>query len=420
MAWMEERDAKERASDFGEVGFGFSEKQAGKEASRCLQCPTAPCVGGCPAGIDIKGFISELREGRVQEAMDIIGEKNCFPGVCGRVCEQETQCEGRCVLAKAGKPIRIGALERFVSDNADFSAKAERKSGKTAGVIGAGPAGLTAARELADAGIEVTVYDSLKELGGVMKYGIPCFRLPKDVLCREIGRLKEGINFILGKEVGRDIGFDELVGKYDAVFIGTGAGKPRKLGVDGEENEKVLLANHFLREYYLGKKEFDLGKKVVVIGAGNVAMDAARTALRLGSKVTVMYRKGREMMKARGEEIRHAEEEGVEFIFNAAPVRFLGGGKVKAVFGVGGKEKEFEFDSAIVAIGQTPNGLAEKAGLERESDGRIKVDSKGMSSKEGVFSAGDCVLGSASVVEAIADAKKVSKEILAWLGKQPQ
>ena len=419
---MKERDAKERASDFGEVSPGFSGEEALKEASRCLQCPNAPCVKGCPAKVDIRGFIAELKEGRPQKAMDIIGRNNFFPGVCGRVCQQETQCEGRCVLAKAGKAIKIGSLERFAADNADFSKAGKGRSGKKVMVIGAGPAGLTAARELANAGIKVDVYDSLGEPGGVMKYGIPRFRLPQDVLDREINRVKEGINFMPGKEVGKGIDFDGLVGKYDAVFIGTGAGLPRKLGVNGEDNEKVLLANHFLLGHYLSGRKFRLGKDVAVIGAGNVAMDSARTAVRLGCKVTAMYRKGREMMRAREAEIRHAAEEGVRFIFNATPIRIeclKQGGKVRAVFGVEGVEKEFEFDSIIVAIGQTPNGIAKLAGLDCEKDGRIKVDGRGMSSREGVFSAGDCVLGSASVIDAIADAKRTAGEILVYLKKQP-
>jgi len=453
-----ERPVEERVKSFVEVNLGYDFASAVKEAERCIQCPQeyAPCIKGCPVHINIPGFLKALRENpdnpdeAVKNALRVIWNDNTLPAVTGRVCPQEDQCEAPCVMGKVGDPINIGKLERFVADYArehgidrellkEFVAE-DKWKGKVA-VVGAGPAGLTAAGELAKLGYKVTIFEALHEAGGVLVYGIPEFRLPKDILKTELAKLKElGVDVEMNYLVGRTVTIDELLEEYDAVFIGTGAGTPRLLNIPGILLGRIYSANEFLTRVNLMKAykfpEYDtpiaVGKKVVVIGAGNTAMDAARSALRLGSEVTIAYRRGREDMTARAEEIHHAEEEGVKFEFFLSPVEFIGDddGKVKAVKFMKmrpleerdskGKRKieptgeyvTLEAETVIIAIGLEPNRiLLEAGGFKANRDGTLVVDENLMTSVPGVFAGGDAVRGEATVILAMGDGKKAAKAI---------
>ncbi|AAL82034.1 glutamate synthase (NADPH), homotetrameric [Pyrococcus furiosus DSM 3638] len=462
-----ERSVGERVRDFGEVNLGYSWELALREAERCLQCPVeyAPCIKGCPVHINIPGFIKALRENRdnpskaVREALRIIWRDNTLPAITGRVCPQEEQCEGACVVGKVGDPINIGKLERFVADYAREHGiddellleeiKGIKRNGKKVAIIGAGPAGLTCAADLAKMGYEVTIYEALHQPGGVLTYGIPEFRLPKEILRKELKKLSLlGVEIKTDHIVGKTITIQELLQEYDAVFIGTGAGTPKLPNIPGINLNGIYSANEFLTRINLMKAykfpEYDtpivVGKKVVVIGAGNTAMDAARSALRLGAEVTIAYRRGREDMTARIEEVKHAEEEGVKFMFFVNPVEFIGdeNGNVKAVKfekmkpleerDSRGKRKivgtgeyiTVEADTVIIAIGQTPNKVLWRATPELKVDewGRIVVDENLMTSIPGVFAGGDAIRGEATVILAMGDGRKAAKAIHQYLSKK--
>ncbi|MFA4641456.1 NADPH-dependent glutamate synthase [Pyrococcus kukulkanii] len=462
-----ERPVEERIKDFYEVNLGYTWELALKEAERCLQCPKdyAPCIKGCPVHIDIPGFIAKLREHKdnpykaVKEALRVIWACNSLPAITGRVCPQEEQCEGVCVVGKVGDPINIGKLERFVADYArehgiDDELLMEevpkiQKNGKKVAVIGAGPAGLTCAAELAKMGYEVTIFEALHEPGGVLAYGIPEFRLPKEILRKELKKLQIlGVEIKTDHVVGRTVTIPELLEEYDAVFIGTGAGTPKLLNIPGINLNGIYSANEFLTRINLMKAykfpEYDtpiiVGKKVVVIGAGNTAMDAARSALRLGAEVTIAYRRGEEDMTARIEEVEHAKEEGVTFMFFVNPVEFIGDeeGRVKAVKfekmkplderDSRGKRKivgtgeyiTVEADTVIIAIGQVPNKILWKTtpGLKVSEKGTIIVDENLMTSIPGVFAGGDAIRGEATVILAMGDGRKAAKAIHEYLSSK--
>ncbi|MFA4646674.1 NADPH-dependent glutamate synthase [Pyrococcus kukulkanii] len=458
-----ERPPGERVKDFYEVNLGYTWELALKEAERCLQCPKdyAPCIKGCPVNIDIPGFIGALRKYRddpdkaVREALKIIWACNSLPAITGRVCPQEEQCEGVCVVGKVGDPINIGKLERFVADYAREHGIEEellreqvgeiKRNGKKVAVIGAGPAGLTCAAELAKMGYEVTIFEALHKPGGVLIYGIPEFRLPKEIVERELAKLKElGVKIETNVLVGKTITFEELREEFDAIFIGTGAGTPRIFPWPGVNLNGIYSANEFLTRVNLMKAyefpEYDtpikVGKKVAVIGGGNTAMDAARSALRLGAEVWILYRRTRKEMTAREEEIKHAEEEGVKFMFLVSPKRFIGdeNGNLKAIelekMKLGEPDESgrrrpiptgetiiMEFDTAIIAIGQTPNKIFYQSvpGLKVDKWGRIVVDENLMTSIPGVFAGGDAIRGEATVILAMGDGRKAAKAIHEYL-----
>lgn len=447
---MSDRPADVRIRDFGEVDIGLSTDEAINEAARCLQCKRPLCVRGCPVGIDIPAFIREVAEGNFPAAARALKEQNMLPAICGRVCPQETQCEGVCILGNRDAPIRIGAIERFVADweraNGPDLPEVAKPTGRRVAVVGSGPAGLTAAAELARAGHAVTIFESLHEAGGVLTYGIPAFRLPKDVVKAEIDQvLALGARLKKNHVVGRSIGVDELL-SYDAVFLATGAGLPAFMGIPGENLNGVYSANEFLTRVNLmhaeAFPEFDTpvlhAARVAVIGGGNVAMDAARVARRLGAKVFLIYRRGEEEMPARRAEVVHAKEEGIEFYTCANPVRILGDQHVTgiecvkmALCGIDasgrrspkpieGSEFTLDVDMVIQAIGTSPNPLLVSLipGLERGRKGNVIVDENGRTSIPHVYAAGDIVTGAATVIEAMGSAKKAAAAINAMLKEE--
>jgi glutamate synthase (NADPH/NADH) small chain len=443
-----ERTAGERTKDFNEVPTGYTAEMAVAEASRCLQCKKAFCVDGCPVCIDIPAFIKLIHEGRFMEAALKLKEETALPAVCGRVCPQETQCENTCVLAKTGEPVAIGNLERFAADYERQRGAAPPPKGAPTGssiaVVGAGPAGLTAAGELARMGHRVVAFEALHEPGGVLMYGIPEFRLPKEIVKAEADGLKQlGVEFRMDFPVGMAQTIDELFEEgFDAIFVGTGAGLPQFLGVPGENFVGVLSANEYLTRVNLmrgwkrdGRTPVLIGKHTVVFGGGNVAMDSARTALRMGGgPVTVSYRRSMAEMPARVEEVRHAGEEGIHFEILSAPLEILGDekGRVKAVKSIRmqlgepdssgrrrpvpipGSEYTLETDLIVVAIGNKPNPMIMKTTreLETTSWGGLKADPEtGATSVSGVYAAGDIVTGAATVIEAMGAAKNAAKAI---------
>ena len=443
-----EQDPKVRAHNFDEVSYGFTERQALTEAGRCLQCKKPRCVEACPVSINIPLFIQHIREENFNEAYMTITADSALPAVCGRVCPQETQCEGSCIMGIKSEPIAIGALERFVADNHRRNAKSISPSypaGRKVAVIGSGPSGLTCAKDLAEHGYQVTVFEALHHAGGVLVYGIPEFRLPKkEVVEPEIDNLRRlGVeirtNVIIGKSLTIDQLFEDM--EYDAVYIASGAGLPKFMGVKGETLIGVISANELLTRTNLMHgydEEYDtpiyLGKKVIVVGGGNVAMDAARTALRLGSEVTVVYRRGQEDMPARREEVHHAMEEGVHFMFQTAPVEILGNEDdtvralrcVKMALGepdekgrrkfspIEGSECDVEADTIVAALGTSPNPLIRTTtpGLECEPWGGIKADENGQTSRKYIFAGGDAVSGAATVILAMGAGRKAAKAIM--------
>jgi len=454
MSWvknkMPEQAPSERRKNFSEVALGYQEDIAKAEAARCLQCKTAPCRQGCPVEIDIPVFIKHIKEGNFDQAIDEIRTKNNLPAVCGRVCPQEDQCEKFCVVGKKGEPVGIGRLERFA---ADFSRNSQEKKmqemttdflGKVA-VIGAGPAGLTAAGDLARIGYKVTVFEALHAPGGVLMYGIPEFRLPKDIVKSEINALRQlGVEIVVNAIIGKTFTIEELLDEegYDAVFIGTGAGLPHFMDIPGENLNGVYSANEFLTRVNLMKAyqfpkagtPVHRGAKVAVVGAGNVAMDSARTALRLGAgTVYIVYRRSEDEMPARHEELEHAKEEGVEFRLLTNPVRILGDDRgwvsglecIKMELGepdASGRRKPIpvadsafllDVDTVIMAIGQGPNPLVQHTtpGLNVDKRGNIMADEYGSTSKEGVFAGGDIVTGAATVILAMGAGKKAAVSI---------
>lgn len=443
---------EERKKTFKEVPLGFTPEQAMLEAERCLQCRRPRCVEGCPVQVPIKDFIALVKEGKFIEASHKIKERNALPAVCGRVCPQEDQCEKACIVGKVDDPVAIGKLERFVADYEALHESEEeiipaKKLPYKVAVIGSGPAGLTCAAELAKEGISVDIYEALHEPGGVLTYGIPEFRLPKSIVKREVDYIKKlGVRFFLNHAIGATISLNELIKNYDAVFIGTGAGLPRMLNIPGENLNGVYTANEYLTRINLMKAylfpEYDTpikkGGKVVVIGGGNVALDAARTALRTGAKeVSIAYRRTEAEMPARIEEIEHAKEEDIKFIFLVSPVKFEGdesNNLKRIVFQqmalsepdktgrrrpvpIEGKFLTIEADIAVIAVGTTANPLLTKNfnGLKLNKKGYIEVDENMMTSIPGVFAGGDIVTGSATVISAMGAGKKAARSIIAYL-----
>lgn len=446
------RSPEQRVQDFAEVSLGYSPEMARQEAARCLQCRHHPCTEGCPVGINIPGFLEKLSTGDFACALSIIREDNTLPAICGRVCPQEIQCERHCTLGRQGDPVAIGALERFVADweRGDRSQSTGQPVGWVTGnkgnvaVVGSGPAGLTAAAELSRLGYKVTVFEALHTPGGVLRYGIPEFRLPKPILGDELDAIMQmGVEIRTNVLIGRTLTIDDLLGEgFQAVFLGTGAGLPQFLGIPGEDINGVYTANEFLTRVNLMKAylypQVDtplyLGERVVVVGGGNTAMDAARTAIRLGSEVTIVYRRSRKDLPARREEIRHAEEEGVQFRFLSNPVRIMGDGDgwvkgircVKMALGgknssqqrevqpIVGSEYWLTAESVIVAIGQGPNPIISQTtpGLKVGPRGVIGVELRTFrTSREGVFAAGDVISGGATVIEAMGGGKKAAQAI---------
>ena len=447
-----EQDPKVRAKNFDEVSFGLTEHQALVEASRCLQCKKPRCVEACPVGINIPHFIQNIKEENFNQAYITISHDSALPAVCGRVCPQETQCEGSCVMGVKGEPIAIDALERFVADNHRAQSKPQspcHPAGRKVAVIGSGPSGLTCAGDLAKQGYQVTVFEALHHAGGVLVYGIPEFRLPKQrVVEPEIDNLRRlGVEIRTNVIIGKSITIDQLMNdmEYDAVYIASGAGLPKFMGIKGETLIGVISANELLTRTNLmhGYDEhYDtpiyLGRKVIVVGGGNVAMDAARTALRLGSEVTVVYRRGEMDMPARREEVHHAMEEGVQFMFQTAPLEILGteDGYVRALrcvkmemgepdekgrrkfSPIEGSECDVEADTIVAALGTSPNPLIRTStpGLDCEVWGGIKADENGQTSRKYIFAGGDAVSGAATVILAMGAGRKAAKAIMEVLG----
>ncbi len=451
---MPKRDVAERIRSFNEVALGYSLTDAIAEANRCLQCKVPKCVEGCPVNIDIPAFIRLIRESKFDEALEKIREKNSLPAICGRVCPQEDQCMGKCVLGLKGEPVNIGALERFVADQ-ESKEKRKKKTmpstGKKVAIIGSGPAGLTAAAELAKMGHDVTIFEALHAAGGVLMYGIPEFRLAKDIVRDEVKYVESlGVKIETNVIVGKVIKLSELMQNgFDAVFIGSGAGLPMFLGIPGENLSGIYSANEFLIRVNLMKAyrfpeystPIKVGKKIVVIGGGNVAIDAARCALRLGGDVTIVYRRTEELMPARRDEVVNAKEEGIKFIFLANPVRFIGNerGWVKAVecirmelgkpddsgrmrpVAVPGSEFLVDADTVVVAIGQKPNPLAVRGEnqVKVSSHGTIVANPEtGETNMPGVFAGGDIVTDNATVISAMAGGKKAAYTINEFLMKK--
>ena len=443
--------AEERIHNFDEVSLGFDREAMLEEADRCLHCAAAPCRKGCPVGVNIPAFIARLKEDDLDGAVCEISLDTLLPAICGRVCPQEKQCEALCVRkAKLGGSVAIGALERYVGDYALAHPKAPQKAakrGKKVAVVGSGPSGLTCAADCAAAGFEVTVFEAFHKPGGVLVYGIPEFRLPKDkVVAKEIAKLEAlGVTFRLNTVIGKTLTIDDLLDEFDAIFIGTGAGLPKFMGVPGENLNGVGSANEFLTRVNLMQAYREdaitpvyCGKKVAVIGAGNVAMDAARTARRMGADVTIVYRRGREEMPARGEEIEHAEEEGIVFELLTNPVEVLGeGGRVTALkcvrmalgepdasgrrspAPIEGSEFEMDVDQVIVALGTSPNPLIRKSTdkIEFSRRGTIVVDEETMrTSNDKIYAGGDAVTGAATVILAMGAGRKAAAAIKAKLG----
>ncbi|MCL2484813.1 MAG: NADPH-dependent glutamate synthase [Endomicrobia bacterium] len=452
---MPQRPANQRNKDFEEVTTGYTEKDAVTEAVRCIQCKAPQCVKGCPVNIDIPGFIKHIAGKNYEQSIKVLKDKNNLPAVCGRVCPQENQCEKMCILGKKGDPIGIGYLERFASDwaseNLDIVKPEILSNNIKIAVIGSGPAGLTCAGDLAKAGYDVTVFESLHDTGGVLRYGIPEFRLPILVLDKEIDFLKSlGIKFVLNCLIGRTKSVEDLWNEgFKAIFAGTGAGLPVFLNVEGENLNHIYSANEFLVRVNLMRSfafpEYDTpiykGKKVVVVGGGNTAMDSARTALRLGAEsVKLVYRRTENEMPARVEERHHAAEEGVEFVTLTNPIRFLGDEKgfVKAVECVkmeltepdeSGRRKPvkvansnfiIETDLVVLALGLNPNPIlpALTKGLETDSHGYIIVDDNLMTRVPGIFAGGD-IVGGDTVIQAMGMGKKAAKSIENYLKNNP-
>ncbi len=450
---MPMQDPQERARNFSPVALGYSEEDAIAEAQRCLQCKNPVCITGCPVAVNIPVFIKFLREKRYQESIDAIKVTSNLPAVCGRVCPQEHQCEAKCILAKVGRPIAIGRLERYAADwealHGDATVQKPVSNGKKVAVIGAGPAGLTCAGDLAKLGYDVTIYEALHAPGGVLIYGIPEFRLPKDVVRREVDYVRQlGVKIETDVVIGRTLSIDDLFDDgFQAVFIGSGAGLPMFMRIPGENLNGVYSANEWLTRINLMKAnrfpEFDTpikrGKKVAVVGAGNVAMDAVRCSLRLGAeKGMIIYRRGRAEMPARAEEVENAEEEGVEFHLLTNPIRVIGDEKgwvtgiecVSMELGepdksgrrrpvtIKGSEHVVDADIVVMALGTSPNPIlsATTAGLDAESWGGLKAtEGVGRTTRQGVWAGGDAVTGSATVILAMGAGKEAAADIDKYL-----
>jgi glutamate synthase (NADPH/NADH) small chain len=449
---MAKQEPKVRAKNFSEVALGYTEAEAQEEASRCLCCPNPMCRTGCPVDVPIPTFVKAIKEKKYAEGISAIKTKNALPAVCGRVCPQEVQCQSKCVVGKMGDPISIGRLERFLADweraNGSQLPPKAPDTGKKVAVIGAGPAGLTVAADLVKLGHKITMFEALHVGGGVLSYGIPEFRLPKAIVQGEVNYVQKlGVDLRLGNLVGRIHTIPELMKNgYDAVFIGSGAGLPQFTGCPGENLGGIYSANEFLIRVNLMKAylfpEYDtpirLGKKVVVIGGGNVAMDCARSSMRLGSEVCLLYRRSRDELPARHEEVENAEEEGLVCKFLAAPVEFYGDDKgwIKAmkviameltepdakgrrgVKEVPGSEFTMDVDTVIIAIGQTPNPIIQSTTGGLVSDpkrGTITVNEVGKTSLDGVYAGGDVATGAATVISAMGAGKRAAKAMHEYL-----
>lgn len=453
---VREQDPKVRATNFEEVCLGYNKEEAMEEASRCINCKNAQCIKGCPVSINIPGFIEKVKDGDVEGAYQVISESSALPAVCGRVCPQESQCEGKCIRGIKGEPISIGKLERFVADSAREAGikpqGAEKKNGKKVAVIGSGPAGLTCAGDLAKMGYEVTIFEALHEPGGVLVYGIPEFRLPKTkVVAKEIENVKSlGVKIETNVVVGKAVTIDELLEEedFDAVFIGSGAGLPKFMGIPGEQANGVFSANEYLTRSNLMKAFREdsntpimHGKKVAVVGGGNVAMDAARTALRLGAEVHIIYRRSEEELPARVEEVHHAKEEGIIFDLLTNPVEILEDEKgwvngikcIKMELGepdesgrrrpveVPGSEFVIDVDTVIMSLGTSPNPLISSTTKGLEINKRkciIAEEDCGKTTKEGVYAGGDAVTGAATVILAMGAGKTAAKGIDEYLSNK--
>ena len=440
---VREQDAKVRATNFEEVCYGYNKEEAMEESTRCINCKNAKCIEGCPVAIDIPGFIAQVKEGNFENAYQVISQASALPAVCGRVCPQESQCEGRCIRGVKGEPVSIGKLERFVADwareNHIKPQPAQEKKNRKVAVIGSGPAGLTCAGDLAKMGYDVTIFEALHEAGGVLIYGIPEFRLPKQkVVAEEIENVKAlGVKIETNVVIGKATTIDELMDEegFEAVFIGSGAGLPKFMGIPGENANGVFSANEYLTRNNLMKafqEDYDTpisrGSKVAVVGGGNVAMDAARTALRLGAEVHIVYRRSEEELPARVEEVHHAKEEGIIFDLLTNPVEILSdeNGWVKGMrcirmelgepdasgrrrpVEIPGSEFELELDTVIMSLGTSPNPLISSTtkGLETNRWKCIVADEEfGKTSKEGVYAGGDAVTGAATVILAMGAGK---------------
>ncbi len=446
---VREQDPKVRATNFEEVCYGYNTEEATLEASRCLHCKNPRCVAACPVGIRIPDFIGALHAGEFRQAADIIAEDSSLPSICGRVCPQESQCEGSCILGIKGEPVAIGKLERFVGDwklehGGAAAPQTAPRNGHKVAVIGSGPAGLACASDLAKMGYQVKIFEALHKVGGVLVYGIPEFRLPKErIVAREIAEVEKlGVEIETDVIVGRTVTIDSLLDEegYAAVFIGSGAGLPRFMGIPGENLNGVVSANEFLTRANLMHaydEQYDtpiyVGKRVVVVGGGNVAMDAVRTARRLGAEATIVYRRSEKELPARAEEVHHAKEEGICFRMLTNPVEVLGDerGWVRGMRCVemelgepdesgrrspvvkAGSEFDIACDVAIMALGTSPNPLlaATTAGLETNRRGCITADERGATSREGVFAGGDAVTGAATVILAMGAGRTAARAI---------
>ena len=453
---VREQAPEVRAKNFEEVCLGYNKEEAMEEASRCLNCKNARCITGCPVNINIPAFIAEVKEGNFEKASQVIGESSALPAVCGRVCPQESQCEGKCILGIKGEPVSIGKLERFTADwareNNIAPVPAKEKKGKKVAVIGSGPAGLTCAGDLAKMGYDVKIFEALHEAGGVLVYGIPEFRLPKQtVVAHEVENVKKlGVEIETNVIIGKSITIDELINEegYDAVFIGSGAGLPKFMGIPGEQANGVFSANEFLTRNNLMKAfrdDYDTpihqGKKVAVIGGGNVAMDAARTALRLGAETYIVYRRSEKELPARVEEVHHAKEEGIQFHLLRNPKEILvdengwvkGLRVIKMELGepdesgrrrpveVPGSEYDLDVDTVIMALGTSPNPLISSTtkGLDVNKWQCIIADeNNGATTKEGVYAGGDAVTGAATVISAMGAGKTAAKAIDEYLSNK--
>ena len=453
---VREQDPKVRATNFDEVCLGYNMEEAMEEASRCINCKNAKCIQGCPVSINIPAFVNAVKEGKITEAADIIAESSALPAICGRVCPQETQCEGKCIRGIKGDPISIGKLERFVADysreHGYVPKKPETTNGKKVAIIGSGPAGLTCAGDLAKLGYEVTIFEALHEPGGVLTYGIPEFRLPKDeVVQKEIDNVRKlGVKIECNVVIGKSVTIDQLMEEegFEAVFIGSGAGLPKFMGIPGENAVGVFSANEFLTRNNLMKAfrdDYDTpifrGTKVAVVGGGNVAMDAARTALRLGATTYIVYRRSEAELPARVEEVHHAKEEGVIFDLLTNPVEILtdendwvkgircvrmelgepdASGRRRPVE-IAGSEYVMEVDTVIMSLGTSPNPLISSTteGLEINKRKCIVAEPEnGQTSRAGVFAGGDAVTGAATVILAMEAGKHGAKGIHEYLSNK--
>ena len=450
---VREQDPKVRATNFEEVCLGYNKEEAMEEATRCLNCKNAKCIQGCPVSINIPAFVQQVKEGNIEEAYKIIGKSSALPAICGRVCPQESQCEGKCIRGIKGEPVSIGRLERFVADYSlenDIKPEgAETMNGHKVAVIGSGPSGLTCAGDLAKLGYDVTVFEALHELGGVLVYGIPEFRLPKQkVVAKEIEKVKElGVKFETNVVIGKSTTIDQLMEEegFEAVFIGSGAGLPMFMGIPGENANEVFSANEYLTRSNLMKafrEDYDTpiaaGKKVAVVGGGNVAMDAARTALRLGAEVHVVYRRSEAELPARAEEVHHAKEEGIIFdlLTNPKKINVDENGNITSMtvikmelgepdasgrrrpVEVEGSEYDIEVDTVIMSLGTSPNPLISSTTKGLETNRRkciVAEEENGQTSKEGVFAGGDAVTGAATVILAMGAGKAGAKGIDEYL-----